>query len=125
MLNETAELALRSLLSPNQIVTDPVELITYEVDAAQDRGLPDGVIFPETSDEVQQIVKWAREYKVPLVARGAGTGLSGGAVAHLGGVIPTFSRMNRILALDTAGRSAVVEPGVVNQVLNERVGTSG
>jgi D-lactate dehydrogenase (cytochrome) len=125
MLNETAELALRSLFSPNQIVTDPVELITYEVDAAQDRGLPDGVVFPETSDEVQQIVTWAQEYQIPLVARGAGTGLSGGAVAHLGGVIPTFSRMNRILALDTAGRSAVVEPGVVNQVLNESVITSG
>jgi D-lactate dehydrogenase (cytochrome) len=124
MLNDTAELALKALLSPNQVVTDPVELITYEVDAAQDRGLPDGVVFPETSEQVQQLVEWAREYQVPLVARGAGTGLSGGAVAHLGGVIPTFSRMNRILVLDTAGRSAAVESGVVNQVLNENAQSS-
>jgi len=119
MLNETAELALKSLLLTNQVITDPVELITYEVDAAHDRGLPDAVVFPKTTIEVSQIISWANEHQVPIVARGAGTGLSGGAVAHQGGIILAFSRMNNILEFDNAGRSAVAEPGVVNLVMDE------
>ena len=119
MLNETAELALKSLLSSNQVTTDPVELITYEMDATQDRGLPDAVVFPHTANEVSQVIAWANEHQVPIVARGAGTGLSGGAVAHQGGVILAFSRMDDILDFNNAGRSAVVEPGVVNLNLDE------
>ena len=119
MLNDTAELALKSLLSPKQVTTDPVELITYEGDATHDKGLPDAVVFPQTSNEVSQVIAWANEHQVPLVARGAGTGLSGGAVAHQGGVILAFSRMKNILEFNSAGRSAIVEPGVVNLIFDE------
>ena len=119
MLNDTAELALKSLLSPKQVTTDPVELITYEGDATHDKGLPDAVVFPQTSNEVSQVIAWANEHQVPLVARGAGTGLSGGAVAHPGGVILAFSRMKNILEFNSAGRSAIVEPGVVNLIFDE------
>jgi glycolate oxidase subunit GlcD len=117
--------SLGRILKTGQLLTHPVELITYEVDAAQDRGVPDGVVFPISADEVHAVVRWANENGVPLIARGAGTGLSGGAVAEKGGILLGFSRMNRILEFDTVGRSAVVEPGVVNLVLDEYVKTKG
>ncbi len=122
---EAALAALKRILAPNRVVTNPFELITYEVDASFDRGTPDAVIFPTTADEVVRIVKWAAENHVSLIGRGAGTGLSGGAVAEHGGIIVTFSRMNRIVEFDQAGRSVVAEPGVVNLVLDEYVKAKG
>lgn len=121
MLKAQATQALQALLEKNQLVTDPAELIVYEIDAAQDRGVPDGVAFPASRADVQRIAHWANENQVALIGRGAGTGLSGGAVAGRGGLIVEFSRMNRILEIDSLGRSAVVEPGVINQVLDEAV----
>ena len=124
MLPEAARDALIRLLGRRRVITDPGELLTYEVDAALDRGAPDAVTFPLSAEEVAGIVRWAGQWGVPLVARGAGTGLSGGAVAR-GGVIVEFSRMNRILALDEAGRMATLQPGVVNQDLDAFVATRG
>ncbi|HRW11349.1 MAG TPA: FAD-binding protein, partial [Caldilineaceae bacterium] len=69
---------LKSQFQPRQLVLDPIELITYEVDAGFDRGRPDGAFFPESATEVSRIMRWASATKTPLVARGAGTGLSGG-----------------------------------------------
>jgi len=117
--------SLTNLLGRRQVITDPVELITYEVDAAMDRGTPDAVVLPHTAEDVARVVRWAAEQGVPLIARGAGTGLSGGAVAGQGGIIVEFSRMNRILDLDVNGRSAVVEPGVVNLTLDELARAQG
>jgi glycolate oxidase subunit GlcD len=117
--------ALHALLEKSQLVTDPAELIVYEIDAAQDRGVPDGVAFPTSSADIQCIVRWANENQVALVGRGAGTGLSGGAVAERGGLIVEFSRMNHILEIDALGRSAAAEPGVINQTLDEAVKAVG
>ncbi len=117
--------SLRQALAPDQAVADSLRLLTYAADASLDRGRPDGVVFPLTTEDVVQIVRWAAEHNVPLVARGAGTGLSGGAVAEQGGIVVEFSRMKRVVELDEAGRSAVVEPGVVNQTLDELVKTKG
>ena len=117
--------SLARVLAPEQIISNPAELLTYEMDASYDRHAPDGVAFPLNTAEVVNIVKWAREHRVPLVARGAGTGLSGGCVPERGGVIVEFSRMKRVIELDEAGRSAVVEPGVVNLVLDEMVKSKG
>ena len=111
--------SLACLLGSGQVITNPVELITYEVDGALRRGHPDAVILPHTANEVVQVVQWAVEHHMPLVARGAGTGLSGGAVAENGGLVLGFSRMKRVLEFDRAGRSAVVEPGVINLRLDE------
>jgi D-lactate dehydrogenase (cytochrome) len=116
---------LGHVLAPGQIITNPIQLLTYESDASLDHRTPDGVAFPLTSGEVVRLVKWASEHQVPLVARGAGTGLSGGAVAEQGGIIVEFSRMNRVIELDEVGRSAVVQPGVVNLVLDEMAETKG
>jgi len=117
--------SLANLLQPGQLITNPVELITYEVDAGIDRGTPDGVVYPQSRDDVSRVVRWATEHDVAIIARGAGTGLSGGAVAENGGLILHFSHMNHILDLDKAGRSVVVEPGVVNQNLDEYVKHKG
>ncbi len=117
--------SLARLLKPGQMVTNPVELLTYEVDAANERGLPDAVVFPESVDDVVRVARWAAGHGAALVARGAGTGLSGGAVAEHGGIILEFSRLNRIVEFDTTGRSAVVEPGVVNLRLDAHVKQAG
>lgn len=118
MLTQTQLQPLTKLFNKRQLATDKVELITYEVDAGFDRGKPDGVFYPESTADVSRIMRWATEQHVPLIARGAGTGLSGGAVAEHGGIIVEFARMNRILEMDVAGRSAVVEPGLVNLVFD-------
>ena len=88
------------------------------MDAGFDRGKPDAVFFPASAADVSRLLQWAHTAGVPIVARGAGTGLSGGAVAEEGGIIVEFARMNRILALDTIGRTATVAPGVVNLKLD-------
>ncbi len=117
--------SLARILDAGQLLTSPVELITYEGDASLDRGRPDGVAFPRTADDVVKIVRWAARHGVPIVARGAGTGLSGGAVADRGGLIVEFSRLAQVLELDEAGRSAVVQPGVINLALDGLVKTKG
>ena len=106
-------------------MTDPVELITYEVDGGLDRGRPQAVAFPERVEDVVGLVGWAAGRRMPLVARGAGTGLSGGAVPSQGGLILSFSRMKEILEYDEKGRSVVVQPGIVNLVLDEFVKGKG
>ncbi len=106
------------LFDKRQLITNPTELITYEVDAGFDRGKPDGVFYANSTADVSRIMQWAHQAKVPLIARGAGTGLSGGAVPEHGGIIVEFARMNHVLEFDAVGRSAVLEPGLVNLVFD-------
>src|SRR5713226_5883905 len=121
MLKENTLQSLEALLSKGQVFSDPATLVTYEIDAGVDRGSPEGVVFPQSAGDIVQIVRWAAQQHIPLVARGAGTGLSGGAVAERGGIVIEFSRMNAVLDLDESGRSAMLEPGVVNLAFDERV----
>ena len=79
------------------------------------------IVFPTSAREVSEIVRLANRYETPLVGRGAGTGLSGGAIARNGGIVMVFSRMNRILEIDAANLRAVVQPGVVNLDLSRAV----
>ncbi len=117
--------ALERVLPAGQVVTNRIQLLTYEADGGFDRHAPDAVVFPATAAGVVALAQWASEYRIPLIARGAGTGLSGGAIAERGGVIVEFSRMKRVVELDEAGRSAVVEPGVVNLIFDELCKTKG
>lgn len=117
--------SLKSLLGAGAIITDLVGLATYQRDAGLDLGSPDGVVLPRTTEDVASIVKWANEHDMPLIARGAGTGLSGGAVAERGGLIVEFSRMNRLIELDEIGRSAIIEPGLVTLTFDELVKKRG
>jgi D-lactate dehydrogenase (cytochrome) len=117
--------SLARILGPGRLVTRAADLITYEIDAGLDRGRPDAVAIPRTAEDVERIARWAAEQRVPLVARGAGTGLSGGAVADRGGLVVAFAQMDRILEVDHVGRSAVVQPGVINLALDGLVGAQG
>ena len=98
---------------PN-VVHRPEDLIVFEYDGSVDRALPTVVVLPRTTSEVSDVVKAAGAHGVPVVARGAGTGLSGGAIAEHGGIVVALTRMTSILEIDEANRLAVVEPGVVN-----------
>lgn len=101
------------------------DLRLYEYDGSVEKALPDVVVFPQTTEEVSRIAKIAAKYQVPIVGRGAGTGLSGGALARTGGIVVAFARMNRILEIDLAGRRAVVQPGVVNFDITRAVEKDG
>jgi len=120
MLKEHELASLRMLLPRGQVFTDRATLVAYEVYAGLDKGVPEGVVLPRDAGEVGKIVRWAAEHNMPLVARGAGTGLSGGAVADRGGLIVEFVHMNRILDFDVQGRSAVVQPALINLRLDEQ-----
>ena len=103
-----------------------MQLLAYEMDAGLiDRAMPDGVIFPRSVDDVVKLVQWAAQHNVPLVARAVGTGLAGGAVAHNGGVVVSFSQMNQVLDFDEVSRRAVVQPNTVNQKLGDLVAAVG
>jgi glycolate oxidase len=105
---------LAGLLGPRGYLDQPHELTLYEYDGSVDKILPDMVVFPRNTEEVVAIVRLTAEHHIPIVGRGAGTGLSGGSIPRAGGVIIGFSRMNKILSLDAANERAVVQPGVVN-----------
>jgi glycolate oxidase len=109
-----ARQALVAALGPRGYFDRPEDLTLYEYDGGVDKARPDMVVFPRTTDEVVRIVNITREHGVPLVGRGAGTGLSGGAIPRAGGVTVSFSRMNRILEIDLVNERMVVQPGVVN-----------
>jgi len=114
MLPPAAKQKLIALLGPRGYLDQPADLALYGYDGSVEKGLPEIVAFPRNTGEVADIVRITAEYGVPIVGRGAGTGLSGGAIPRLGGVIVGFARMNRILEIDIENECAVVEPGVVN-----------
>lgn len=106
---------LQTLLRPEQLLLRPEQLTAYESDgltAFHQRPL--AVAIPETSDEVIALVRLCHELKLPFVARGSGTSLSGGSLPVAGGVVIALNRLNKILRLDPAERIAVVQPGVIN-----------
>ncbi|HYT10311.1 MAG TPA: FAD-linked oxidase C-terminal domain-containing protein [Mycobacteriales bacterium] len=107
--------ALRSQLGADRVIDDRQELRTYECDGlAHYKVTPGLVVLPETTGEVVAVVRACAEAGVPFVARGSGTGLSGGALPHAEGVLVVTSRMRRILEVDPDGQRAVVQPGVIN-----------
>jgi D-lactate dehydrogenase (cytochrome) len=123
---EQAIESLRETLSADQVLTDPVQLLAYEMDAGlMDRAMPDGVVFPRNLEDVKVLARWASQHQIPLVARAVGTGLAGGAVAHNGGLVVVFSRMNQVIEFDEVSRRVVVEPNMVNQKLGSMVNAVG
>ena len=107
--------ALATVVSPQQLLRQPVQLAPYESDALTAfRTRPLAVVLPNTQDEVIALVRLCHEYGVPFVARGSGTSLSGGSLPVADGIVIGLNQLNRIVHLDPAARLAVVEPGVVN-----------
>ena len=124
-MNDSLLRDLDSLLGPTNVLHQKEDLMLYEYDGSMEKGRPDVVVFPHTTEEVSRIVKLAGKHQVPVVGRGAGTGLSGGALARGGGVMIVFARMNRILEIDVENQRAVVQPGVVNLDITRAVEKDG
>ncbi|MDQ3695149.1 MAG: FAD-binding protein [Chloroflexota bacterium] len=120
---------LQQIVGPNGVFHRPADLLVYEydgsVDGAVDTAVPAAVALPTTTEQVAAIVMLARQAGLPVTARGAGTGLSGGAVAQRGGVIIALTRMDRIIEIDREDRTALVEPGVINLELTETTAPQG
>src|SRR5438128_181865 len=110
---------LKKIAGSDAVLERAEDLMLYEYDGGIHTSAPRAVVFPQTTDQVARIVRLAGENGFPVVPRGAGTGLSGGALARNGAVVLAFARMNRILEIDAANQRAVVQPGVVNLDLSE------
>ena len=105
---------IRAVVGQQNLLTSDEDLRLYEYDGGVDKHKPEMVVFPRSTAHTAGIVKIANKFNLPFIARGAGTGLSGGAIAREGGIMISFARMNRILEIDLLNERAVVEPGVVN-----------
>jgi glycolate oxidase subunit GlcD len=117
--------ALRSIVGDEGCLSRPEELLVYECDGLTlHSARPIAVVLVRSREDVQRVVRACREHGVPFVPRGAGTGLSGGALAD-GSVVIECSRMNRILEVNAADRYAVVEPGVINADLSKATASAG
>lgn len=126
MTREELIAALTGIAGPDGVVDAPDELIVYECDGLTiDKLAPHAVVFPTSTEQVAAIVRLLHREKIPFVARGAGTGLSGGTLPLEGGVMIVLTKMNRILEVDLKNRRALVEAGVVNLHLSKAVAREG
>jgi len=117
---------LEGLLGKGAVLSDPEELLVYESDGLTlFQALADFVVFPTSVEQVSAVVRLANRESLPFVARGAGTGLSGGCLPAEGGLVVSLMRMNRVLEVDYENQLAVVEPGLVNLHLSWAVGPKG
>ncbi|GAC1507590.1 MAG: FAD-linked oxidase C-terminal domain-containing protein [Candidatus Dormibacteraceae bacterium] len=109
---------LRRVVGREFVIDSANDLRIFERDASIEGAVPDAVVLPATTEQVAGVIKVAARHRIPVVPRGAGTGLSGGAVTIRGGIALQVTRMRRILEIDTVALTAMVEPGVVNQELS-------
>ena len=117
---------LTEACGPDAVITDPMELRTYECDGlTAHRCSPGLVVLPETAAQVAAVVRACADARVPFVARGSGTGLSGGALPRADGVLIVTARMRRIIEIDPASRRAIVEPGVTNLAVSQAAAPFG
>ena len=123
--NTTLVEELQAVVGDAYVLHDHADLIVFEYDGSVDKALPSAVVLPASAEEVSEVVRIACLHDLPIVARGAGTGLSGGAVAEHGGILMPLTRMTRILEIDVENRIAVVEPGLVNIDLTDAVSKYG
>ncbi len=114
-----------SIVGKGNVLQDKASLAVYEYDASLFQGRPDVVAFPMDTQQVAQLVRLANREKVPFLARGAGTNLSGGTAPTRGGIIIDLCRMRRILEVDTKNQTALVEPGVYNLTLQNTLAPLG
>jgi glycolate oxidase len=118
--------AFKKIVGDQYVFTDEETLNICAKDETENlHFLPDIVIKPRTAEEISAVMKICNEFKIPVTPRGAGTGLSGGALPHVGGVVISFQRMNTILEIDEANLQVTTEPGVITQVLQNAVKEKG
>ena len=126
VLAAVLEKQLRQFLTAESVLSREAERRPYECDGLSVyRELPLLVVLPETVEQVQRVLRICAEHQVPVVARGAGTGLSGGALPLADGVLLSLAKFNRILDIDPQNRCARVQPGVRNLAISEAVAEHG
>jgi glycolate oxidase len=117
---------LQGICGPSAVLFEPVQLLTYECDALPHlRETPAAVVLPRSASEVQRVVALCSRERIPFVARGHGSGLSGGALPVPGGVVISLARLNRVLEVDIPNRRVTVEPGVTNLEITRQVAPYG
>jgi glycolate oxidase len=117
---------LAAIVAPMPVLSTPEDMLVYECDGhTLDKAPPLAVVFPTTTEQVAALVRCANEHDLCFVARGAGTGLSGGALALDGGLVIEMNRMNKILEMDYVNQRAVVQPGLVNLHLSLAAADAG
>ena len=114
--------AFKKICGEKYVLVDEESLHNYSHDETEDlHFLPDIVIKPGSAEEISSILKICNQYKIPVTPRGAGTGLSGGALPHLGGVLLSVERLNKIIHIDERNLQVITEPGVITEVLQNAV----
>ena len=117
---------LRDAVGAGGLITEPDQLRTYECDGLTNfKVMPAAVVLPRSAEQVQAVVRVCQRHRLPFVARGSGTGLSGGALPVEGGIVIGLARLNRILEVDLPNQRVVVEPGVINAQVTQAVAPHG
>jgi glycolate oxidase len=118
--------ALQRIVGVANVLAEPDDKLVYECDGlTMFKATPEAVVFPTSTPQVAEVVRLANHEQLPFVARGGGTGLSGGALAVEGGIMIALTKLNRILEIDLANQRAVVQPGVVNLWITQAVSAQG
>ncbi len=126
MEREQALRELEKIVGAGNVLASRAERTVYSYDASVFRGHDLlAVVFPETAEHISELVAWCNQHRIPYIARGSGTAISGGSIPTHGGIMIELAHMNRVLEIDTVNRYAVVEPGVVNQDLKQQLAEHG
>ncbi|MDL1955634.1 MAG: FAD-binding oxidoreductase [Candidatus Desulfofervidus auxilii] len=125
MLSSKVTKALINIVGRDFFSDEKEDLLSYAYDATQEKKMPEAVVFPGSAEEISAIIKLANKYHFPVIPRGAGTGMAGGAVPLKGGVVIVLSRLNRILKIDEKNFYVWVEPGVITGELQQAVAEKG
>lgn len=126
MLKPELKAELQSILGETHVRDDTESRVSYSYDATPlYQSMPDGVVFPASTQEVQGVLRIASKYGIPIIGRGSGTNLSADTVPVTGGLVMVMTRMNRILEIDKENLTATVQPGVYTQTLHEAVEKEG
>jgi len=121
MNRETLIARLKDIVGEENVLFSEMDLTLYGYDASMEKGRPDVVVLPGSTEEVSKIMVLAHENRIPIVGRGSGTNLSGGTIPTAGGIVVHFSRMDQILEIDIPNRTVTVEPGLITLDLQNRL----
>ena len=116
---------LRAIVGEHYVLIEKEDVIVYEQDGSIFQVMPEIVVLPANVEQVSAVIRAAKRANVPIVPRGSGTGLAGGAVPAEGGIVLSLARLDRILKIDLPNRIAIVEPGVINQDVTKAVAEDG
>src|SRR6202020_1872037 len=126
MLSADILVELRNAVGAEGLIVERNQLQTYECDGlAVLRSVPAAVVLPRSTEQLQAVIRVCARHQIPFVGRGAGTGLSGGALPDDRGIVIGFGRMTRILDVDVPNQRVTVEPGVINAHVTQRVTPAG